>query len=528
MQRGARKEGNVKNAGTRQDPRGEYTEEQCESVRASLADGRERLRLERSQYSVMASELRAGITALGETAARAHLLLADARDALAQCHASYGRVDRSRVNLRRLTQLSEMSEAAHLPSSETDTVEALREQRALGRLTQVLASTLDYESTLSQLVELIAEDLGDLAVLYICDADGVARRERVATREPSISWYCDRIRDIPDDTLPDHPVSRAIVTRQPLLVGVTASVLESLAHSRAHATALSDLGLRSVMAVPLLIADRCVGALFLKSLSRVYGAGELRFAREVAQQTALLIENATIHRTAQQAIRARDELLGIVAHDLRNPLSAILYYTSLLAQGDADGRDNARDAAAVIQDVVKFMNRLVEDLLDAERVRSQRLSIDRSRLPVALTISEFVRAQGALVTAADLELRVDIADGISDVEADRDRLFQVLENLVGNAERFTPDGGRITIGARPCDPDVLFWVSDTGRGIAATELPRLFDRFVAARGIDGRGTGLGLPIVRGIVEAHGGRVWAESKVGEGTTFFFTLPAASSA
>ena len=114
---------------------------------------------------------------------------------------------------------------------------------------------------------------------------------------------------------------------------------------------------------------------------------------------------------------------------------------------------------------------------------------------------------------------------MGDVFADRDRLQQVLWNLVSNAERFTPKGGMITVGAKRLEADVLFWVSDTGVGIDADAVPYLFAPFSAKKKIEQHGTGLGLPIVKGIVEAHGGNVWAESNIGEGSTFFFTMPIA---
>jgi signal transduction histidine kinase len=112
---------------------------------------------------------------------------------------------------------------------------------------------------------------------------------------------------------------------------------------------------------------------------------------------------------------------------------------------------------------------------------------------------------------------------IPEVWADLDRLLQVFENLVGNAVKFTEPGGRITVGAARRGDDVLFWVADTGAGIAAEDLPHLFDRFWQARKATRRGAGLGLPIVKGIVEAHGGRIWVESTLGRGSTFFFTIP-----
>jgi signal transduction histidine kinase len=130
------------------------------------------------------------------------------------------------------------------------------------------------------------------------------------------------------------------------------------------------------------------------------------------------------------------------------------------------------------------------------------------------------------VSAASLELQLDAPDGLPEVLADRNRMLQICENLIGNAAKFTPAGGRISVGALARGREVLFWVADTGEGIEEDDLPHVFDRFWQGREArKRRGAGLGLPIVKGLVEAHGGRIWAESARDRGTTIFFTLPVA---
>jgi signal transduction histidine kinase len=171
------------------------------------------------------------------------------------------------------------------------------------------------------------------------------------------------------------------------------------------------------------------------------------------------------------------------------------------------------------------MNRLIQDLLDVARLEAGRLSIEQARVPAERVVSESVEAQKLLASSASIELRLDVARDVPEVWGDLDRLLQVFENLIGNAVKFTQPGGRITVGAAPRDGDVLFWVADTGAGIAAEDLPHLFDRFRQAQKASRRGAGLGLSVVKGIVEAHGGRIWVESTPGRGSTFSFTVPTA---
>ena len=174
------------------------------------------------------------------------------------------------------------------------------------------------------------------------------------------------------------------------------------------------------------------------------------------------------------------------------------------------------------------MNRLIQDLLDVTRMEGGILAIEPAAVETRQVIADCVDAQKELATSASLELRLDLEEDLPDVWADRDRLLQVFENLIGNAIKFTEPGGCIVVGARSRGREVHFWVRDSGSGIADEDVPHLFDRFWQADNTGRRGTGLGLPIVKGIVEAHGGRIWVESTKGHGSTFFFTIPTAAHA
>ena len=169
------------------------------------------------------------------------------------------------------------------------------------------------------------------------------------------------------------------------------------------------------------------------------------------------------------------------------------------------------------------MNRLIQDLLDVTQIEAEKLSLERAALNARRIVADSVDAQVMLASSASLTLELDVAEDLPNLWADKDRLSQVFENLIGNAVKFTPGGGRICVGAAAHDADVLFWVKDAGAGIAPEDVPHLFDRFWQARKGKRHGAGLGLPIVKGIVEAHGGRVWVESTLGQGSTFFFTIP-----
>ena len=228
------------------------------------------------------------------------------------------------------------------------------------------------------------------------------------------------------------------------------------------------------------------------------------------------------------ATQLRDQVLGVVAHDLRNPLSAILLQIWALRRHGAEPERRSVKPAEVIERAARRMNRLIQDLLDVAVMESGQLTIERARLSARELIVEAVDMQRPLASSSSLELRVDVDRDLPDVWGDRDRLLQVFENLIGNAIKFTKAGGCITVGAASRDHEVVFRVADTGSGIAPENLPHVFDRFWQATRAGRHGAGLGLPITKGIVEAHGGRIWVESAAGSGSTFFFTIPTAFAA
>ena len=301
---------------------------------------------------------------------------------------------------------------------------------------------------------------------------------------------------------------------------VTRDVIRSWARNEEDLAALETARFGSAIVAPLYAHGQSLGAFTLIG-SGSAGAHEpdgLRLVEAIADRAALAFYNARLYRTARRATKARDEILGIVAHDLRNPLTAVVSLADVLRKKQDD-----REIADEIAYAAKRMNRLIQDLLDVARMEAGRLSLKRARVPVAEIISDAIEAQMPLASAASLELRLDAAPDMHEVWADRDRLLQVFENLIGNAIKFTSPGGRITLGATAGADEVVFSVSDTGGGIAASHLPHIFDRFWQAPENTPRGMGFGLAIVKGIVETHGGRVWVESQPGRGSTFLFTIP-----
>jgi PAS domain S-box-containing protein len=407
----------------------------------------------------------------------------------------------------------------------TEQKRAETEQRLLAELGAVLAETLELENTLTNIARLIVRDLADYCIVDVVEDDGNIRRARVVCQDPSKAWVCDALMRTPLDGEQPRLTGPVLVTRQGHIVRkVTPDIVSSWARNEEERTALQNAAIQSAIATPLLAHGKLLGALVLMSekTARAYGPADLRIAEAIAQRAAFSLENARLYRAAKRATQARDDMLGIVAHDLRNPLAAIVALASVLRKHETE-----LETAEEISNAANRMNRLIQDLLDVTRMEAGRFSLRRERLEATEAISDSLEAQTPLASSASIELRLDAAPELPAIWADHDRLLQVFENLIGNAIKFTKPGGRITLGATPRAGEVLFSVADTGCGIATTHLPHVFDRFWQASEAPRRGTGLGLAIVKGIVEAHDGSVWVQSSPDQGSTFFFTIPAAAS-
>ena len=262
----------------------------------------------------------------------------------------------------------------------------------------------------------------------------------------------------------------------------------------------------------------------------VYARAPRIFTREeidLIASLASLLSSALEREAAEAQLRAaaamRDDLLAIVSHDLRNPLFAIISAASLLADDETRGDPaSLAHCVSVIDRNGKRMASMIKDLLDFEGLRGAGLSVDVAEHALAALFDEALETIEPQAREKSLQLKSHCPAGKT-AWFDRERTLQVLSNLLGNAVKFTPEDGKITLAVEALPNEVLVSVRDTGQGIPAADAPHIFDRYWQAKRSDRRGIGLGLPIAKGLVEAQGGKLWVESQPGRGTTFFFTLP-----
>lgn len=248
---------------------------------------------------------------------------------------------------------------------------------------------------------------------------------------------------------------------------------------------------------------------------------------QLAQMCSVALENARLYKAAQDATRARDDLVAIVSHDLRNPVHTINMAAAFLLEiaPPVDRRLTSRRQLEVIQRAAHRANRLISDLLDVAKIQAGGLAVELAPVEVPSLVQEAFESATPLATSKQLTLERTIDENVPLVAADRDRVLQVFGNLLGNAIKFTPAGGLVTIRAEHDGVEAKFSVCDTGPGIPPEHVPHVFDRYWQAKSTAKLGTGLGLSIAKGIVEAHAGRIWVESEPGRGASFIFTLPCA---
>jgi signal transduction histidine kinase len=404
--------------------------------------------------------------------------------------------------------------------------------RLVAEVTQLLAASIDPVQAIPQVAQLVVPDAADCFVLFLAgdeEAPGMVE-----------SWHADGER---------APALRDAVETLLKEEGPGANGLLSLLSSdwvdnmtlwnEALLSVYASVGLKSGYGVPIRFAGRVRGFVLLgfNSLYRD-SAADVEFTRSVAYRISMALEQNRLLKQAQRAVAGRDRTLSIVSHDLRSPLTTIEICANALLDPEPVPLSGIREMGALIGRSVTWMRQIVDDLLDRASLDAGTLALHCKPTNVGeiFVASRQFFAPTATDRSIDFVVREDA--GLDPVNADPHRLLQVLANLIGNAIKFTPAGGRVELLARAVDGDltsalligrresaVRFSVSDTGCGISTEDLPHIFERHWQSPTENNKGAGLGLGIAKGLIEAHGRQLNVESVVGTGSTFWFNLPIA---
>ena len=391
-------------------------------------------------------------------------------------------------------------------------------QRFLVELGPELSGSLECAPIIRSFARLAVGRFADLCVVRLCEDECCAARLEMAHRDARLEALAQA------ELTPDIPL-----LAETIATGQASMLREKPTHGLPRAgpwtwpAALLPRG-GSCIAVPLMARGRPLGAaLFISSPHRRFDRTDLDLAHEAARRVALAVENARLYAAAKRALQAHDDVVSFVSHDLRNPLNVVAMAAELLLERSPPSDEEVRRWLTVIVRSAAQMERLLSDLLTAARSTTGRLVPSLRPAPVDLLLRE--AAEMSRETAERKGLRLVVRPPEAPLEAcvDVDLTVRALSNLIGNAVKFT-EHGSVTVSAEREGDDILFHVADTGCGIAPEHIPHIFERFWQPAGGESRGgAGLGLAIVKAAVEAHGGRIWVDSRPAKGSTFHFALP-----
>jgi PAS domain S-box-containing protein len=411
--------------------------------------------------------------------------------------------------------------------------EAEKQAVFLAEAADLFATSLDYDTTLESVSRLVVPKIADSCVIYLMDdASGAIQRLKPAHVDPKRQ----RILQEQFDRYPPHleslipPVRRALLQGESTLVrSVDAADMKGVPGDQSHQSVMGVVGLQSLIVVPMRARGRIAGAISIGVVepNRQFGPDDLRVAEVLVSRAALALDNARLYQQSQAAVSARNEVLGIVSHDLRNPLNAVRFGAQALLRHWPPMGDGGleRNQLSAITKAADRMHRLIRDLLDVAQIDVGRLAVEIEPIPAGILLEDAIELIHHSAAEKSITVTCEATGDLPLVNADGVRILQVFSNLLNNAVKFSAAGSTIVLGAERQEGEVVFSVRDQGRGIEPDLIPHIFNRFWRARNDSREGAGLGLAIARGIVESHDGRIWVESTVGTGSTFYFALPIA---
>ncbi len=294
-------------------------------------------------------------------------------------------------------------------------------------------------------------------------------------------------------------------------------------------------GMRSSLTLPLLIKGKPVGVIFFSSRNKnSYIEKDSEYLRLIAGHLAISFEKAMFidelektNERLKELNKMKDEFLSIVSHDLRQPLTSILVFSDMfLTKALGEITEKQREGVEIIKSATIHLTGMINDLLDLVKIKAGKVELRMTRGNIVAVIKESISAMRFNAYEKKINIKENLPETEPVINADWMKIFQVMNNLIGNAIKFTHDGGSVTISLKYNLNNAEVSVADTGQGIAKEDIPHIFDKFKQGKTMSTRGekgSGLGLTIVKNLIELHHGKIWVESEVGKGTTFYFSIP-----
>ncbi len=393
-----------------------------------------------------------------------------------------------------------------------------------------LASLVDPQSTLDRLAFMSVPTFADWCAVDLLQEDGTLKRVAVAHADPAkVRSAYERQRRFPSDPNMTRGVWNILRTGQAEFVHeITNDLLERLIPDPGRLSMMKKLGLRSYVGVPLSVRGKTLGVIifFTAESGRLYTAEDMSLAEDLARRAAVAIENADLYRAMRRSDQAKDVFLATLAHELRNPLAAIVGGLGMVTLA-ADDSKRVEEYARLMERQAGQLTRLVDDLMDVSRIATGKITLKKEPASLAAILNSAIETSRAYIESGQHRLLVSLPGEPTDLSADPVRLSQVFSNLLTNAAKYTNPGGEISVTLECAASEFIVRVRDTGIGIAADMLKNVFKIFIQVTHPverDQGGMGIGLSLVEGLVKLHGGRVEAFSAgPGQGSEFVVHLP-----
>jgi PAS domain S-box-containing protein len=397
----------------------------------------------------------------------------------------------------------------------------------LASASRVLAETFQDEDKLKKMANLAVTEIADGCTVRLFGEDLKLNLAAVVHRDLEKQSIIERLAKAYDGRgILAREISEVLKTQKVQIRNdINKVIFTDLNLKPSEREDLEQLGEFNSAVIPLKANGEVIGILTIMTdkSKRRYEESDIEFLESIGTQVALSIENSRLYNKAQSAIKLREEILAIVSHDLRNPLSTIQLASQLLPK-IADDKNKILTFSEKILRSTDQMKRMIEDLMDFAKIQEGNLSIEKKIEEPKVVIDTVFEMMKAQADEKGLVFTLELSPEFPIIKFDKQRIAQALLNLVGNSIKFTESGGHVHISAlKSADGGVRFSVTDTGPGISEVDLPKIFDRYWQAQRSKSLSAGLGLSITKGIIEAHGSSITVESDLGKGCTFYFVLP-----
>jgi PAS domain S-box-containing protein len=410
----------------------------------------------------------------------------------------------------------------------TDRKQAILNSYFLAEASKILSSSLNYETTLQNVAKLAVQQIADWCLIGILNKDNIYEQIAVSHKDPNkVKWAMAVGKEYPPNMNTNSGIAKILQTgKAELYPMITDEMIQMTARDKKHLKLLKQLGMTSVMMVPLHAQQKPVGVItFITSeTKRRFTNDDVAFAKELAHRASIAIDNAMLYKNAQDAITLRDDFISVASHELKTPVTSVKIFTQVMQKyARMNGDEKAVQNLDKMDKQINKLTDLIYNLLDISKIQTGRLEYAMRDFSIDNMLEEVTETMQHMSSKHQLELK-----GKADcmVHGDGDRISQVVSNLISNAIKYSPTADKVNIKVSADKKEVHVAVEDFGIGMSKEHFKKVFDRFYRVSGTTDKtfpGLGIGLYISHEIINRHSGKLWVESKAGKGSTFHFTLP-----